>query len=130
MHYILEVSRYTSIVYLGRHLVLTDIYRNIFFNSLLLFFSYICWSVNYMSWISKLHNFFLTCLETEARFIFEGFKYCLLQKVNFHISATFLAFFIWSVDCSRDFFSLFCQSVNCMSWVLEWCNTSRRCPEV
>ena len=72
--YILEVSRYINIVYIGRYLVLTYIER--FFSTVHCFFSYICWSVNCIIWVSKFHNFFLTYPETEARFIFEGFKYC------------------------------------------------------
>ena len=35
-----------------------DIHRNIIFNCLLLFFIYICWSVNCLSWVSKFHNVF------------------------------------------------------------------------
>ena len=54
----------------------TNIYRKIYFNSLVVF-NYICWSVNCMSWVSKLNNFFLTYTETEARFIFEGFDIAL-----------------------------------------------------
>ena len=85
-----------------------DVYRNVFFNCLL-FFIYICWSANSIVELvkSKFHNFFLTCSETEARFIFESFKYCLLWKVHFQLSDTFLAFFICSANCSRDFLSHF-----------------------
>ena len=92
----------------------TNIYTYIVknFSTVFCFFSYICWSVNYMSWVSKFHKFFLTCSETEARFIFEGFKYCPLWKVNFQLSGTFLAFFIWSVNCLRDFFSHFVNQYN------------------
>ena len=56
IHYILEVLRYTNIVYIGRYLVLTYIVR--FFSTVCYFFGYICWSVNCMSWVSKFHNFF------------------------------------------------------------------------
>ena len=120
----LEVSRYTRITYIERYLVLTYIER--FFSTVCCFFSYIFWSVNCLSWVSKFHNFFLTCseingmcwvnkfnnlflicLEIEAKFIFECFKYCTLRKVPFQHSSTFLAFFIWSVNCPRDFFSHF-----------------------
>ena len=128
----------TNILYIGRYLALT--YRESFFFNSLLIFSYISLSVNCMSWVSKFHNFFLTCSETEARFIFEIFKYCPFWKNSFHISGTFLAFFNCSVNCSRDLFSHFvsqqivwveslntfkrpfqplCQSANCMSWVFE-----------
>ena len=84
----------------------TNKYSKIFFNSLLLFQLYLL-VVNWMSWVSKFYNFFLTCSETEEKFIFDGFKYCTLWKVNFQLSGTFLALFIWSVNCSRDFFSHF-----------------------
>ena len=88
----------------------TDIYWKIFFNTLLYLCFVVCLLVNCMSWVSKFHNFFLTYSETEARFIFEGFKYCSLWKFHFHFSGTFLAFFIWSVNCSREFLSHFvCQ---------------------
>ena len=69
----------------------TDICRKIFFNSCY-FFSYICWSVNYMGWVSKFKNVLMTCTETEARFIFEGFQYFPLWKVRFQLSNTFFAF--------------------------------------
>ena len=72
------MSRYTNIVYIGRYLVLTYIER--FISTVCCFFSYICWSVNCMSWVSKFNNFFLTCRETEARFIFEGFNIVLYGK--------------------------------------------------
>ena len=98
-----------------------DIYRNIF-STVCCFFSYICYSVNCMSWVSKFNNFFLTFTETEARFILEGFKYCPLWKLHSHFRSPilfFAFFFILSVNCPRDFFSHFCQSVNCMSWAFE-----------
>ena len=57
------------------------------------FLSHSTWSVNYMSRVSKFHNFFLTCSETEARCIFEGFYYCHLWKVQFQLSRTFFSFF-------------------------------------
>ena len=68
IHYILKISRYTNILYIGRYLVLTYIERFIW--TVGRFFSYICWSLNSMSWVSKLNNFFLTCTETVLRFIF------------------------------------------------------------
>ena len=70
----------------------TNINRKIIFNCLLLFKPF-CWSVNYMSWVIKFHNFFLTCSETEARCIFEGFQHCHLWKVQFQLSSTFFSFF-------------------------------------
>ena len=49
----------------------TDINRKINFNCLLLFKLLLLFSKLYE--LRKLHNFFLTCSETEARFIFDGF---------------------------------------------------------
>ena len=89
-YYILKMSRYTNIVYIGRYLVLT--YIEIFISTVCCFFSHICWSVNCMSWVSKFNNFFLTCTETEARFIFEGFNIVLYGKFisNSPVLFTFL----------------------------------------
>ena len=63
-----------------------------FFSTVCCFFGYICCSVNCMSWVSKFNNFFLTCMETQAIFIFEGFKCCPLWKVHVQYFYTFLAF--------------------------------------
>ena len=82
------------------------IYRKTYFKSLLLF-SYICWSVNCMSWISKFNNLFLTFTETKARFIFEGFNIVHYRKFISVSLILFLILFIWSVNCLRDFFSHF-----------------------
>ena len=90
IHYILKVLRYTNIVYIGRYLVLTYIER--FFSTVWCFFSYICWSVNCISWVSKFNNFFLTCTETEARFIFEGFNIVLYGKFISDSPILFLLF--------------------------------------
>ena len=57
------------------------------------FLSYFGWSVNYMSQVSKFHKFSLTCSETEARCIFEGFQYYHLWTVQFHFSSIFFSFF-------------------------------------
>ena len=73
----------------------TDIYRKSYFNSLLLF-SYICWSVNCMNWVSKFNNFFLTCMETEARFMFEGFNIFLYVKLISDSPIPFLLF-LWGL---------------------------------
>ena len=89
----------------------TNIHRKTFFQQFASFLA-ICLSANCMSLVSK---FFLTSSEFEARFILEGFKYCPLWKVNFQLSGAFFAFFIWSVNCIRGRFQLFCQSANCIS---------------
>ena len=56
------------------------------------------WSVKCMSQVSKLHNFFLTYLETKERLKFESF---------FNFPVHFLLFFIWSVNCSSHFLAFF-----------------------
>ena len=112
MHYVLEVSRYRNIVYIGVHLALIYIQR--LFSPVCYFLSYYCWSVNYMSRVSKFHSFFLTCSETEA--IFEGFQYCHLWKVQFQLFSTFFRFFSSGLQIAQvTFLDHFCRSVNCMS---------------
>ena len=69
----------------------------------------------YIFWSAKI----LTGLKTEAKF--ESFYYCHLWKVQFLLFSIFLAFFIWSANCSGQFCSyLFCCSVSCMGWVLDF----------
>ena len=123
-YYILKMSRYTDIVYIGRYLVLTYIER--FISTVKCFFSYICWSVNCMSWVSKYNNFFLTCMATEARFIFEVFHIILYEKF---ISDSLILFCFFYLVCKlfKGLFQPLCQSVNFMSWVFESENISRRC---
>ena len=123
----MKVSRYTNIVYIGKYirimLVLTYVER--LFSAVCCFFSSICQSENCMSWVSKFYNFFLTCSEADKRFIFEGLKYCPLWKVHLQHSVTFIAFYIWSVNCSRDFSvawlvsNLFELSLSVMSHISE-----------
>ena len=57
------------------------------------FLSHFCRLVKYVSQVSKFHNFYLTCSETEAKCIFEGFLYCHLWKVQFQLFSTFFSFF-------------------------------------
>ena len=111
----MEVLRYTNIVYIGNCLVLT--YIEIFFSTVCCFCSYICWSVNCMSWASKFYNFFLNCSEIEARFTFEVFKYCPLWNLRYLFS-----FFHLVGKLFKGLFQPLCQSANCMSWVFESCN--------
>ena len=94
------------IVYIGKYLVLRYITK-ILILTICSLISYICWSVICMSWVSKLCNFFLTCSEAKARFIFEGYKYCPLWQVHLQLSNTFSGFFFWSLNCSWVFFSHF-----------------------
>ena len=123
-YHILKKWRYTNIVYIGRYLILTNIER--FISTSCCFFSYMCWSVNCMSWVSKFNNFFLTCTETEARFIFKDFNIVLYG--NFISDSPKL--FSFSLSACKSFKGLFqplSQSVNCMSWIFESWNISRRC---
>ena len=121
----MKVSRYTKIVYIERYLLLICIER--FFSTVCCFFSYICWSVNFTIWVSKFSNFFLTCMKTETRFIFDEFKYYPLWKVHVQYSYFFRLFYLVCKLFKRVFQSLF-QPVNCLSWVFESQNISRRCP--
>ena len=123
-HYNLKMSRYTNIVNIGRYLVLT--YIETFISTVCCFFSYICWSVNFISWVSKFNNFFLTCTETDARFIFEGFNIVFMENS----SLTHWYFFcIFYLVCKlfKGLSQSLCQSVNCMSWVFKSWNIPRRC---
>ena len=118
------MSRYTNIVYVGGYLVVTYIKR--FISTACCFFSYICWSVKCMSWVSKFNNFFLLCTETEVRFAFEGFHSTLYGKF---ISDSLILFRFLYLVCKlfRGPFQSLCQSVNCTSWVFESWNIPRRC---
>ena len=116
IHYILKISRYINIVYIGRYLVLT--YIKIFFSTVCCFFSYTCWWVNCMSWVCNFNNFFLTCRETEARFIFEGFNIVLYGKF---ISDSPILSLLFYLVCKvfKGLFQLLCQSVSFITWVFE-----------
>ena len=59
MHYILDVSRYTNIAYIGVYLVLT--YKEKLFSTVCYFFRYFCWSQYCLSRVSKFH-IFLPCM--------------------------------------------------------------------
>ena len=76
------MARYPNIVFNGLYLVLAYIERlistvsNYFFvnNSIFChFFSYFGMSMNFSSWVCKLHKIFMTCAETKAISMFEGF---------------------------------------------------------
>ena len=79
INYILKVSRYTNIVVkIYKYCLYWEVFsmdKERFFSTVCCFFSFTCRSVNCMSWVSKFHSFFQTCLETEARFMLEDFKY-------------------------------------------------------
>ena len=112
MNYILKNQDTQNIVYIERYLLLTYIER--FISTVSCFFSYICWSVNCMNWVSKFNNFYLTWRETE---------------VDLYLRALMLSFMESSFLTLRYFFLLFLSgSVNCISWVFELKNVPWRCP--
>ena len=75
-YYILKMPRYANIVSIGRYLVLTYIER--FISAVCCCFSYICWSVNCMGWVSKFT--FSDMHGTEAKFMIEGIDIVLYGK--------------------------------------------------
>ena len=116
-YYILKMSRYTNIVYIGRYLVLTYIKR--FISTVCCFFSYICWSVNCMIWVSKFNNFFLTCREPEARFILWALIWSFMES-SFLTLQYFFGFFCLLCKFFTGLFQTLCKSVNFTSWVIEY----------
>ena len=109
----MKLSRYTHTVYVERYLVLTYIEK--IFSTVCCFFSYICWSVDCMSWVSK----FIT--ETEARFLFQGLKYCTLWKVDLQYSYTFFAFLSGLQIVQGTFLAFFSVSklYELRLWIIE-----------
>ena len=98
------ISRSTNIVYIGRYLVLT--YIKWFISTVFSFFSYICWSVNCMSWVCKFYKFFLTWTETETRFIFEGFNIVLHGKFSSDTPIFFFLLFWFCLQIVEETFSV------------------------
>ena len=80
MHYVLEMSRHTNIVYIGMYFVLTYLER-----LFIRFFGYICSSVNYMSRVSNFHNSFVHL---------RAFSIVIYGKFNFKIPVHFLVFLV------------------------------------
>ena len=70
----------------------TDITRKNFFK-ICYFFSYVFWSINCVSWVSKFNIFFLTYTETEAIFTFDGFNIALCEKFISNSPIVFSHFF-------------------------------------
>ena len=122
VYYIL--TRYTNIVYIGRYLAPAYIER--FISTICCFFGYICRSVNCMSRVSQFNNSFLTCTETEARFIFQGLDIVFYGKFIPDSPILFCFFYLVCKMC-KELFQSFCQSLNCMSWVFESWNIPGRC---
>ena len=110
----------THVVYIRTYLVPAYIER--LFSIVCCFFRYIFWSANYISWISKFHNFFLTCSETEARFTFGvlqvlPFMEKLFQTFQYRFSFLHLVCKLFKGDFQPLFWS-----VKCISWVSEFFN--------
>ena len=92
MYYILEVSRYTKNCLYGSAFS-TDINGKIIFNCLLLI-SHFRWLVNYMNEVSKFHNFFLTCSETERQGVYlRDFNIVICGKFHSKFPVLFSPFF-------------------------------------
>ena len=120
------MSRYTDIVYIGRYLVLT---LERFISTVCCFFSYIYWSVNCMSRVSIFKKNFLTCTDTEARFIFEGFITAVYGKFISDSPIIFFTFFYLVCKLFKGLFQPLCQLVNCMIWVFKFNNFFLSCTE-
>ena len=105
MHYILEVSRYTNIVYIGVYLVPT--YTERLFSTVCYFLSYFCRSFYFrlfLSQVSKFHNFFLTCSESETRC---GFLVFSLMECSIPSFQYFFSFFHVVCKLLKSLFSHF-----------------------
>ena len=98
--WIIHYIRYTIIFYIGIYLVLTCKER--FLSAVCCFFSNICWSVNFMNWVSKFRSF------RHARKLRLDLylKALVLWKFQFQLFGTCSTFFICSVN-RRDFFGHF-----------------------
>ena len=95
----------------------TEIYRK-FFLTVWCFFSFVCWSVDCISWVTKFKNFFLTCMEIQARFIFEALMMLFMESSFSTLRYSFL-FFHLVCKLFKGLFRPLCQSENCIIWVFE-----------
>ena len=97
----------------------TDIYRKIYFNSLLLF-SYICWSVNCMSWVRKFNNFILHVWKLMQDLYLRALILSFMESL-FLTLQYFFCFFHLVYKFFKGLFQLLCQSANCMLslWIIE-----------
>ena len=84
----------------------TDIYRKIIFNCCC-FFSFRCWSVNCMSWLTKFQNFFSDLLWNRGKIYIWGLEVLSFMESSVLTFQYFCTFFTWSENCSRDLFSHF-----------------------
>ena len=95
----------------------SNIYRKIYFNSLLVF-SYICWSVNCMSWVSKLNNFFWYAGKLRLDLYLRALILPFMES-SFLTLQYFFCFFYLVCKLFKGLFQPLCQSVNFISWVFE-----------
>ena len=109
-YYILKMSKYANIVYIGKYLVLTYIER--FFSTVCWFLSYISWSVNCINWVSKLNNIFFWHVRKLNQDLYLRVLILSFMESSFLTPWYFFCVFIWSVNCLRDFFSLFISPQN------------------
>ena len=79
----------------------TNINRKIILNCSY-FLSYYCCSVNYMTWVSKFYNF-SDMLRNRSGVYLRAFSIVSYKKFNSNFPVLFIAFFIWSVNCSSHF---------------------------
>ena len=93
-------------------------YLTKFFSTVYYFFSYICWSINCITWVSNFNYFHMTCIETQTRFLFQGFNIVLYGKFISNTPISFLLFYLFCKLFKGLFQPLF-QSVNSMSWVFQ-----------
>ena len=123
-YYILKMSTYTNIVYIGRYLALTYIER--FISTICCFFTYICWPVNCMSWVSKF-NIFLCHVRKLRQDLYLRALILSFMESSFLTPWYFFYFSYLVCKLFKGLFQSLCQSVNCMSWVFESWNIPRRC---
>ena len=99
-------------VYFGRYLVLTYIER--FISAVCCFFSYICWSVNYMSWVSKFNIFFWHVRKLRQDLYLSALILSFIES-SFLTPWYFFCFLYLVCKLFKGLFQSLCQSVNSMS---------------
>ena len=78
----------------------------------------LCWSVNWMSWVSKFHNFFWHAQKLRQHLYFSTLSIVLYGKW-FPTFWYLFSFFQMVGKLFRGIFHPLCWSVNCMSWIFE-----------
>ena len=126
-YYILKMSRYTNIAYIGRYLILTYIERFVW--TVCCFFSYICWSANCMSWVSNFIILFFWHVPKLMQGLYLSALILFFMESLFLTPQYFFCFLYLVCKLFKGPFQSLCQSVNCMIWVFELWNIPRRCHE-